>query len=151
MARSRIGLALGAFAAMAVSLAGSPLAAANIASLGVSTDGQYEGTPQWQIFLVVDCDTASTPAPPVYVTDNGQPIPQSPLVVGPCGPSNSTFTYLRAPFAPTTLGAHHIAATQYKSDGSVLSTKSEDVNVTRRPCLFSPGSAQLLCNLTSGS
>ncbi|WP_458686675.1 hypothetical protein [Nocardia tengchongensis] len=42
-----------------------------------------------------------------------------------------------------TLGAHHIVATQYNPDGSVLSTMSRDVNITKLPGATNSGSAGL--------
>ncbi|MGW4535118.1 hypothetical protein ACWEOI_29630 [Nocardia sp. NPDC004340] len=53
---------------------------------------------------------------------------------------------------------HHIVATQFNPDGSVLSTLSQDVDVTELACHIGAGSVQsstaidsLVCNLTSGS
>lgn len=149
--RSRIGLALSAFAAVAVSLAGSPLATADIQAFDVNaTDRGYDGgmTP-WSIDVRVTCDPTATPiAPSVYLTDNGASISGSPLAAGnrkPMGdnlPANgdcySTGTQNVAvseiAYMPRTPGAHHLVATQYKPDGSVLSTVSRDVNVTASPC-----------------
>ncbi|MFD6356432.1 hypothetical protein [Nocardia tengchongensis] len=143
MRLQRITLALSACAAVAMSLAGSPLAMADI-GLSVTTGGNYDGeSSKWTIFMVVSCDPSTTPqAPPVYVTDNGASIPQSPLAVTGCSQYN--WAYPRAPFNPTSLGMHHIVATQYKPDGSVLSTTSQDVDVTSLPCISS-GSALFPC------
>ncbi|MFE3754979.1 hypothetical protein ACFXO9_11780 [Nocardia tengchongensis] len=163
MRKGRIGLALSAFAAVAVSLAGSPLAAADIQSLSVNaTSRSYDaGMMAWSIEVWVTCDPASTPvAPPIHLTDNGAPISGSPVAAGTgygpslvCAYSNGTQheSPTRAMYTPRTLGAHHIVATQYRPDGSVLSTMSQDVNVTESPCTVIGSVALPISCMTSGS
>ncbi len=170
MRRRRIGLVLGACAAVAVSLAGSPLATADIQAVQVNArDTDYAGLRPWTIGVDVTCDPAATPiAPPIYLTDNGQPMAGSPLAAGnryPVGegvpaqpecyatgaspqyPQHQAWSTMS--YRPTTVGTHHIVATQYKPDGSVLSTIAQDVAVaTLPPCVVNVGSAQLptLCS-----
>ncbi|MFF0611069.1 hypothetical protein ACFYUD_20640 [Nocardia tengchongensis] len=156
MRKRRIALALGAFAAVAVSLAGSPLATADIHMMLVNaSDREYWESAMyaWSVEVDVTCDPAASPiAPPVYLTDNGQALPGSPVAAGTGNPprvpncvSNGVqmLSQTQTAFRPTTLGVHHIVATQYKPDGSVLSTMSQDVNVTQLPGATTSGSAGL--------
>ncbi|WP_433593000.1 hypothetical protein [Nocardia sp. CA-145437] len=155
MKKKRIGLALGAFAAVAVNLAGSPLAVADFHDMLVNATGHghsESGMYAWSVAVDVTCDPAASPiAPPVYFTDNGQPLAGNPVAAGTGNPPLvpacvfNGVVYLsqtQTAFKPTTLGVHHVVATQYKPDGSVLSTMSQDVDVTALPCVYSVGSAQ---------
>ncbi|MGW4247991.1 hypothetical protein [Nocardia sp. NPDC004722] len=155
MSKGRIGLALGAFAAVAVSLAGSPSASADITDMIVHTDG-FGMVDSWNINALITCNPASTPAaPPVYFTDNGKALPGSPGTTGACVTTNGVSgTNSTIAFEPTTVGAHHIVATQYNPDGSVLSTLARDVNVTSLPggtCQPSFGSYAAQCKTSTGS
>ncbi|MGW4353709.1 hypothetical protein ACWELJ_16655 [Nocardia sp. NPDC004582] len=158
-------MALTAFAAIAGSVAGSPLATADIQAVQVNaSDADYAGLRPWTIEVAMTCDPAATPiAPPIYFTDNGQPMAGSPLVAGnryPVGdgvpaqpecfatgasPQYPQYQALsQMSYLPKTVGTHHIVATQYKPDGSVLSTNAQDVTVAALPhCFVNVGSAQL--------
>ncbi|MFE2961435.1 hypothetical protein [Nocardia tengchongensis] len=155
MRRVRIGLALTAFAAIAGSVVGSPLATADIQAVQVNATGTYyAGVEASTIAVDVTCDPAATPiAPPIYFTDNGQSMAGSPLAAGnrypvgdgvPAQPECSQYQARSTmSYHPTTVGTHHIVATQYKPDGSVLSTIAQDVAVaTLPPCVVNVGSAQ---------
>lgn len=150
MRKGRIGLALSACAAVGMSLTGSPHASADVLSMSVYASGwsHEEGPTPWSISVVISCDPAGTPvAPPVYFTDNGRALYGSP-VAATTGDSLRMFrrppycdnpgggyqSFAQITYMPRTLGAHHIVATQYKPDGSVLSTMAQDVNVTESPC-----------------
>ncbi|MGW4353708.1 hypothetical protein ACWELJ_16650 [Nocardia sp. NPDC004582] len=163
MRRSRIGLALSTFAAVTLSLSGNSIAAADIQSLSVNaTSRSYDaGMLAWTVEVWATCDPASTPiAPPIHLTDNGAPIYGSPVAVG-TGVSQwpgCTFTsgtrhmaITRTAYLPRTLGAHHIVATRYKPDGSVLSTMLQDVNVTESPCAVIGSVAFPISCMSSGS
>ncbi|MFJ9366661.1 hypothetical protein ACIRRA_19870 [Nocardia sp. NPDC101769] len=155
MSSGRIGLALGAFAAVAVSMAGSPLATADITDMAVHTTSGVGDVDTWNIDAYITCNPASTPvAPPVHFTDNGKALPGSPGTTGACvtvGGVSQTSSVIA--FLPTTLGVHHIVATQYNPAGSVLSTIARDVNVTVLPSTPCPttGSAAMQCKSTTGS
>lgn len=155
MSLRRISLGLSAFAAIVVSVMGSPLASADIVSLGVSMNTSDQG--QGQIFndwkataTVTPCSTA-----PIYFTDNGKPMPGSPVAVD-C--TYSVTAYPSIDFRPKTLGAHHVVATQLNSDGSVASSYARDVDVKCLPalgnnngCLGGTGSIDRLIPGSSGS
>ncbi|WP_458686674.1 hypothetical protein [Nocardia tengchongensis] len=154
MRKRRIGLVPGAFAAVAVSLAGSPFASADVFDMRVTTQrGVPDEQAAWTVDVWVTCDPASSPvAPLIYLTDNGTTMAGSPVTPGigwaaRFGACNITTTGNESPaeiaFKPTTLGTHHIVATQYKPDGSVLSTLARDVNVTQLPGAVGTGSAAL--------
>ncbi|MFE5286603.1 hypothetical protein ACFRAQ_16695 [Nocardia sp. NPDC056611] len=120
----------------------------------------------WTVDLYVTCTPGSSPvAPLIYVTDNGKAMPGSPVTPGTgeaarFGACFALGTGYEAPaeiaFKPTTRGPHHIVATQYKPDGSVLSTMSRDVTLpadSALPCTVGAGSAMtdIFCYLPSGS
>ncbi|MFD6356433.1 hypothetical protein [Nocardia tengchongensis] len=150
MRKGRIGLALSAFAAVVVSLSGSPLAAAEITDLSVHLDYPGDLDP-WYVEAWVTCDPAANPTTvPVSFTDNGKPLTLS-RGTGSCSYGK---TDTQVVFKPTSVGTHHIVATQYKPDGSVLSTMSKDVNVTELPSNCGPsasGGSSSLCRLFTGS
>ncbi|MEU6583111.1 hypothetical protein [Nocardia sp. NPDC046763] len=156
MSSGRIGSALGAFAAVAVSMAGSPLAAADITDMVVHTTSGVGDVNTWNINATITCNPASNPvAPQVYFTDNGTALPGSPGTTGSCVTYSNSVSQTNSviDFKPTTLGTHHIVATQHNPDGSVLSTIVRDVNVTVLPSTPCPttGSAAMQCKSTSGS
>ncbi|MFE3001995.1 hypothetical protein ACFXG4_44355 [Nocardia sp. NPDC059246] len=136
----RISLMLSTFAAGAVSVLGSPLASADISKVDVDL-GQSGPFHSWQVLAEISPCTTAT----ITFTDNGQPLHGSPVPAS-CtdGPA---FGVAYAGFTPTTLGIHHIVVSQLNSDGSVESSKAQDVNVTYLPCPSTGSAATLICNL----
>ncbi|MFF2552145.1 hypothetical protein ACFVUS_14160 [Nocardia sp. NPDC058058] len=81
---------------------------------------------------------------PVWFLDNGTVISGSPMTpkriideTAPCPGS----CWVGITWYPKTLGTHHIVAQQRAADGSVLTSRAADVNVTTLP---SSGSSDLL-------
>ncbi|MTE15880.1 hypothetical protein [Nocardia aurantiaca] len=136
----RISLVLGACAAVAVTVLGSPLASADISKVDVEL-GQSGPFHSWQVLAEISPCTTAT----ITFTDNGQPLHGSPVAASCTG--GEVFGVAYAGFTPTTLGLHHIVVSQLNSDGSVESSKSQDVNVTYLPCPSTGSAATLICNV----
>ncbi|WP_330182544.1 hypothetical protein OHB26_02115 [Nocardia sp. NBC_01503] len=115
----------------------APHASATVNTLSVSHESyQTPGT------FVLDAFTDDVA--PVWFLDNGAPISGSPLTpkritdeTSPC-PSSC---WVGMTWYPKTLGSHHLVAEQRAANGSVLSSRAKDIDVTTLP---SSGSSNLL-------